>query len=356
MKVLFVVSTLRAGGAERVCALLASKFSLEHESVLVKFDKDEPFYELHENVKLINLNQGVDELGILGNIKKRLGKIFSLRRIVKEGKFDVVISFLDTTNLLVLSSTLGLKTPVIISEHTSFDKLSSKTIKTLKRILYPRASALSVLTKADAKLYAKYCKIVNVIHNPLFIKPNLSNTKKENLVIFVGRLVGLKNCEMFIEVAKNLNSSGYKFIVAGDGNERKRLEDLSNKLGADVKFLGNVTNIGELYAKAKFILSTSKVEGLGNTLIEAVAFDCVRIATKTSGACELITNGYNGILCEISNSKAMSESLKSLMNDEQEQRRLATNARLGLNEFSLENIYERWLYLLKMAGVKIQGA
>ena len=99
MKILFVISTLRAGGAERVAALLASKFSLDHDVTLLKFDSAEPFYELSERVKLLNLSYGADEAGIIGNLKKRLGKILAIRKAVKKGGFDAAILELATSNL-----------------------------------------------------------------------------------------------------------------------------------------------------------------------------------------------------------------------------------------------------------------
>ena len=109
MRILFVTSTLRSGGAERVCAVIASRFSVDHDVSLVKFDKDEPFYELASGVKLINLGVGADELGLVGNLKKRVSKVLALRALIREGKFDAVISFLDAVNTLVLFSSAGLK-------------------------------------------------------------------------------------------------------------------------------------------------------------------------------------------------------------------------------------------------------
>ena len=221
MKILFVISTLRAGGAERVAALLASKFSLDHDVTLLKFDSAEPFYELSERVKLVNLSYGADEAGIIGNLKKRLGKILAIRKAVKEGGFDAAISFLDSTNALVLAATLGLKTPVIATEHTSFDAgIAAKIYEVLKRLFYPFASAVSVLTKTDAAHYAKYCKNVFVAYNPLFLRPAQKPAQKQNAVLFVGRLVAVKNCEAFVRLAANFRGEGWEFCVAGDGAER----------------------------------------------------------------------------------------------------------------------------------------
>lgn len=352
MKILFVISTLKAGGAERVCALLASKFSQFHDVALLKFDESKPFYELDEHVRLLNLAYGTDELGIFGNFKKRLGKIFAIRKIIKNEKFDAVISFLDSTNILVLLSSFALKTPVVISEHTSFDaNIASKVYKILKRIFYPSASGVSVLTKIDAAHYSRFCKNVAVVHNPLAFKSCQAECKKENLVIFVGRLVAPKNCEMFIKVAAKLKNSGYKFVVAGDGELKAHLQNLAQKLGANVEFLGNVVKIDELYEKAKILLSTSVVEGFGNVLIEAMAYDVARISTPTNGANELISDGFDGFLT--SDINQMSGFVMQLIQDESKRAQICLNARIRLDEFRLENIYERWLILLKTAGVDV---
>lgn len=348
MKILFVISTLRAGGAERVAALLASKFSLDHGVTLLKFDSAEPFYELSERVKLVNLSYGADEAGIIGNFKKRLGKILAIRKIIKEGGFDAAISFLDSTNVLVLAAALGLKTPVIATEHTSFDAgVAAKIYEVLKRLFYPRASAVSVLTKTDAAHYAKYCKNVFVAYNPLFLRPAQKPAQKQNAVLFVGRLVAVKNCEAFVRLAAKFRGEGWEFCVAGDGAERERLEALNRESGAGVKFLGNVANIGELYANAKILVSTSRAEGFGNALIEAAAADVARVASKTGGAAELITDGFDGILYEQGDESALAEAVRNLMRDEAAREKICANARLRLGEFSLDKIYERWTEILR---------
>lgn len=352
MRVLFVISTLRMGGAERVCAVMASKFSQEHDVTLAKFDAGEPFYKLDERVEVLNLAYGADEAGLVGNLKKRFGKIFGLRNLIKNGKFNAVISFLDSTNALVLIASIGLKTPIIISEHTSIDMPKARIYEILKRILYPSAQALSVLTHADAQHYAKFCKNVRVIYNPNFSQNSLkTDVQKENLVLFVGRLTAVKNCEMFVRVAANLKEYGFKFVVAGDGDERRNLENLALEFGANVEFFGNVADVGTLYERAKVLVSTSRIEGLGNTLIEAIGHSVARVATKTSGACELIKDGFDGLLCEQDDDKAMSEIVLNLMQNESDRARICTNAYKKIGEFSLDKIYEKWLELLKLADV-----
>ena len=263
-----------------------------------------------------------------------------------------MISFLDAVNTLVLFSSAGLKTPIIISEHTNYLAPKRAIFKVLRRISYPFANALSVLSDEDLSYYSKFCKNVMKIYNPLFEEVRSEGFSKENLIIFVGRLNKIKNCEMFVRVAASLKQSGYKFAVAGDGGERSNLKNLAKNLGADVQFLGNVSDIASLYKRAKVLLSCSNFEGLGNTLIEAINYDCVRVATRTSGAKELIKDGFDGLLCEINDADQMSEKLANLIQNEAKMGEFVKNARARLDEFSVEQIYKKWLELLRLGGVK----
>jgi len=78
----------------------------------------------------------------------------------------------------------------------------------------------------------------------------------------------------------------------------------------------------------------------------------VRVATKTSGAKELIKDGFDGLLCEINDADQMSEKLANLIQDEAKMDEFVKNARARLDEFSVEQIYKKWLELLKLGGVK----
>lgn len=345
MKILFIISTLKSGGAERVCAVLANELCGSHDISLLKFDNDKPFYEIDERVKVLNLN--VSNSGAFAAFKRRVGKILSIRNIIKTLNFDVVVSFLDSTNFLVIASSFGLKTRVIASEHTSYKTPKPWWVWCLRRVFYPKVWALSVLTKSDKDYYQKFVKNVKVIHNPNFSDENLSELKKENLVVFIGRLIPFKNCEMFLKVAYKLRDSGYKFMVIGDGLERERLQLLDKNLGSNVSFLGNVKDISQIYKKAKIILSCSRFEGLGNTLIEAIGFECVRIATRTSGAVELIDDKNDGILVDIDDENAMSAAVLSIINDENMRKNLVKNAKLKFKEFTPENIAKKWLEIMR---------
>ncbi|CZE47024.1 glycosyltransferase [Campylobacter geochelonis] len=352
MKILFVISTLGFGGAERVCSLLSSRFAKDFEVCIAKFDKSEPFYELNSDIKLVNLDFGVGEKGFLGNIKKRFGKIFLLRKFIKDEKFDCVISFMDSTNILVLMATRSLKIPIFVSEHTSFELVKDKIWDKLKRIFYPRANGLSVLTHDDYRYYKKFVKNVNVIYNPFFGEQK-AVLQKQNLVLFAGRLIKLKGCDLFLKAIFKLDKKlidSWEFAVAGSGESERELKNLAKELGIKVKFLGNVKNIDEIYKKSKILVSSSYVEGLGNTLIEAIYYECARISSKTSGGCELIRDEFDGLLFEVGNSNQLSQKLGTLMQSDEKITQITKNAKLKIAEFDIETIYQKWLNMLKNGG------
>lgn len=337
MKVLFIISNLRGGGAERVISVLSSHFANFYDTSLMYFEQEKPFYELNSKINLISLKTPKNR-----NLKI-IYKIFKIRKISK--KHDIIISFMDITNILVLFSCAFLDKKVFISEHSSCDGLSPK-FKVLRRIFYPFSDGLSVLTKQDFK-YFNFVKNRAVIYNPIGFTNDFSkceNFNKENLIIFVGRLEGVKCCDVFLNAIKIANLKGFEIDILGDGTKRAELEILAKDLGVEVKFLGSIKEIQNFYKRAKIIVSSSKSEGLPNVLIESIYYNCIRVATPTSGAKELINNEIDGFLSKDFSANELAKSIKKAINANE---KIAQNAYKNIQNFSIENIYLKWLDLIK---------
>ncbi|MGM9996773.1 glycosyltransferase [Campylobacter lanienae] len=342
MRVGFVISTLEFGGAERVLSLLANQMSLENSVDIIKFDNKEPFYEINKSVKIINLPTSN---GGFWGLKKRFNKILTLRKIFKSAKYDIVISFMDSTNLLCLMANLGLKQKLIISEHSHHSLLSWKW-KIAKRLLYPFCDGLSVLSGSDYQYYS-YVKNRSVIHNPFFGDSDIGEMKKENLILFVGRLEPIKGCDIFLNSLQYCDLGDYRVEICGDGSEFKRLKD---QFSSDkIKFLNRVNDMKSYYKRAKIIVSSSRNEGLGNVLIEACYYKIARVATPTSGACELICDNIDGLISDDFSPKSLAGRLNLVIKDELLRQRLAQNSFENRDKFDLENIYQNWLNLINKA-------
>ena len=332
MKLLFVITSLENGGAERVCASLANYFSKENEVEILYFS-GEIFYEISPKVKLNKFSRN-------SRIPRLLAKLLAIRKRAKDA--DCVISFMDSTNILSIIATAFLGRKLIISEHSAHDFVGLKW-RVLRRIFYPFATALTVLSRSDFSYYS-FVKNKAIIYNPSIFKPSFGG-QKEKLIIFVGRLEPVKGCDIFLRALALLRLDDFKLLVLGDGSQKKSLQNLSAGLGLkNLEFLGSVSDIQNYYKKAKIIVSSSRFEGLGNVLIESAFFDCIRVATPTAGALELLEDGKNGFISSDFSEQALAKAvLKALNADES----VLENTRAESEKFRLENIAKEWWELIK---------
>ena len=332
MKLLFVITSLENGGAERVCASLANYFSKENEVEILYFS-GEIFYEISPKVKL-------NKFGRNSRIPRLPAKLLAIRKRAKDA--DCVISFMDSTNILSIIATAFLGRKLIISEHSAHDFVGLKW-RVLRRIFYPFATALTVLSRSDFNYYS-FVKNKAIIYNPSIFKPSFGG-QKEKLIIFVGRLEYVKGCDIFLRALALLKLDDFKLLVLGSGSQKKNLQSLSAKLGLkNLEFLGSVSDIQNYYKKAKIIVSSSRFEGLGNALIESAFFDCIRVATPTAGALELLEDGKNGFISSDFSEQALAKAiLKAISADES----VLENTRAESEKFSLENIAAKWWELIK---------
>ena len=332
MKLLFVITSLENGGAERVCASLANYFSKENEVEILYFS-GEIFYEISPKVKLNKFSRN-------SRIPRLAAKLLAIRKHAKDA--DCVISFMDSTNILSIIATAFLGRKLIISEHSAHDFVGLKW-RVLRRIFYPFASALTVLSKSDFSYYS-FVKNKAIIYNPSIFKPSFGG-QKEKLIIFVGRLEYVKGCDIFLRALALLRLDNFKLLVLGDGSQKKSLQSLSEKLGLkNLEFLGSVSDIQNYYKKAKIIVSSSRFEGLGNALIESAFFDCIRVATPTAGALELLEDGKNGFISSDFSEQALAKAILKALNADES---VLENTRAESEKFRLENIAAKWWELIK---------
>jgi len=337
VKICFVISNLRGGGAERVISVLSSHFADFYDTSLVYFEQEKPFYELNPKINLISLKTPKNR------ILKILYKIFKIRKI--STKHDIIISFMDTTNILVLFSCAFLGKKIFISEHSSYDAIGFK-LGLLRRIFYPFSNGLSVLSKQDFE-YFTFVKNKAIIYNPFAFYKEFSeqeNFNKENLIIFVGRLEDIKGCDIFLNALKIADLKDFRVEILGDGSQKNELESLAKNLNINVKFLGSIKEIQNFYKRAKIIVSSSKSEGLSNVLIESIFYKCLRVATPTNGAKELINDGVDGFLSKDFSPNELAKSIQKAINCDE---KISQNAYKNIANFKLENIYQKWLDLIK---------
>ena len=342
MKILFVIAALRNGGAERVLNVLANELSRDNEITIALLEEDLGLYKFSEKINIINLN--VTGSGVALKFKK----IFALRTLFKEQKADLIMSFIDWTNVACVLANAGLKSKLIATEHHEHSYLKSKVASAMRDISYRFVDGLSVLSKSDYDYY-KFAKNREIIHNPLFIDvPEIC--EKQNVILSMARLEAVKGYDIYFEALSKVDKSlldSWEIKIAGSGRQEAQLKQMASNLGLNVKFLGHMSDVTKLYSEAKIFVLCSRSEGLSNVLIESGAFGCARLSSDTVGAMELISEGIDGIIFKNEDGDDLKDNLEILLKDENLRTKLAKNASKNANLFSKENIIKQWREFIK---------
>ena len=339
MKIGFVIYSLGSGGAERVLVNLANFLSKKYEVYIFTFSNDDSFYELDENIKHIKLNLAKNSKNKFETILNIFKRIKTLRDNFKN--IDIVISFMTHTNILSIIASKLSNRKILISERIEYS-FYGKQVNFLKKIFYPFADYLVVLTNEDKKNY-KFLKNVEVIPNPVIL-PKCNKNKREKIILAVGRLDKQKGFDILIEVFSKVDTD-YKLYIIGEGKERDNLEKLIEKLNLEGKvfLVGRQKDIYKWYEKASIFVLSSKKEGFPNVLLEAMGCGCACVAFDCpTGPKEIIDNMKNGILVENQNKDKLKKAIELFIKDEDLREKLSKEAIKVRKKYSIEKIGEKW--------------
>ena len=99
MKIAFLISSLNAGGAERVVSLLANELSLSNDIVIITLSKDKPFYKLNSSITVKHLGVLNASNSLIKSIVSNLILIYKITSIIKTLKITNLICFMTTSNV-----------------------------------------------------------------------------------------------------------------------------------------------------------------------------------------------------------------------------------------------------------------
>ena len=115
--------------------------------------------------------------------------------------------------------------------------------------------------------------------------------------------------------------------------------------------MGSTNNVLEKVLYSKIFVLSSRVEGMPNSLLEALTLGVPLISTDCpiGGPREIIRNGINGYLVQVDNTREMALTIKQLLKDDDLQRSMLENNLLAREQYSVENIFKKWeRYLLEI--------
>ena len=391
MKILIVCPRLCHGGAERVAVELANGFAMRGNEVLFFTDLfEEISYSLSSDVKLLGFAKQRK-----GKVGKWLSAIFNARRFAKEFSPDVIIGIMSTCSFVGRVATFGLGIPVIATEHDSFERPLSAPMSCwehfTKFILNRLYRRVTVLTEADYRVIDDRLSNVAVMPNPLALPPLGAVPQKQRVILAAGR-VDVWHCKGFDVLMKSLASSvtfgnmdsqsdtlaslmrrgGWKLQIAGvwrEESSKDYLLGIAREHGVDdlVEFLGFVDDMQSLYQRSSVFVLSSRYEGFGLVLIEAMSQGCAPVACDYKGRQREIVDPSsvlpkgkeehsaavsefcvcdNGILCEPDNAEQLAAAIARMISDDKYRMSVQQNAIARSRYYSIENTIDRWEQLL----------
>jgi GalNAc-alpha-(1->4)-GalNAc-alpha-(1->3)-diNAcBac-PP-undecaprenol alpha-1,4-N-acetyl-D-galactosaminyltransferase len=361
MRVTCVVPVIASGGAEHALVILARHWAAagRHVTILTYDDGARPpFYDLDPRIRHVAMGLARDSAGLAAAVGNNLRRARVLHSEIRRSRPDVVVSFIDQTNVLTLLAAEGLGVPVVVVEQSDPHTFPVKPIWARLRLLtYARARRIVLLSARDMGFFPpRLQRRVVVIPNPFVPPPPESPARAEATqppaLIAVGRLHHDKGFDILLKAFSLLGNEHpeWRLTVLGEGEERGRLEMLRDelRLGGRVSFPGRVKDPYTLLQRASLFVLPSRTEGFPLALCEALACGLPAVCTDCAGGVrDIIEDGVNGILVPVGDASALARALNRLMTDEAQRCQLARRAPEVVERFKLEKTLDAWESLLR---------
>ena len=354
MKILYIITGLGQGGAERVVCDLADSMSIKGHIVKIEYlTGDVSTKPKSDTIELIPIN--------LTGIKTLPLAYFRIFRIIKSYRPDVVHTHMVHAN--ILTRMVKLITPINKLVSTAHNSNEGGLLRMLGyRITHKLSDVTTNVSNTAVRSFEEKHAVplnsMKVIYNGVnFDNFSYNSTAKNRilkelelessvkLILAVGRFSLQKNYYNLIEAINILKNNYYlpfKLIIAGDGELRSEIENQILKLDLEenVILLGRRSDIPDLMSAADVFVLSSDYEGLPTVLIEALGCQCQIVSTNVSGVNEIV--GNFGEIVPTNKPESLANAIaKSLT----KKNKNIEGRNFAKEKFDLELISEQWLYI-----------
>ena len=358
-----------AGGVERVLTLKANYFAEQFGydiTIILTEGKDNPlFYPLSDKIKIVQLDINFEEMWTCSFFKKIWIYLKKQRTYKKKLtaelmrlRPDITISLLRREINFLCDIPDGSKKMgelhVNRANYRNFEANESNVLKNLFARFW-MSSLVSHLKKLDRFIVlteedkASWTELnnVEVIPDPLAFKIDEVSPLVHKRVIAVGRYVYQKGFDLLLQSWAKIEKEhpDWQLVVYGMG-ERGPYERIIDDLKIDrsrCHLYGSTSDIKKEYLDSSLFVFSSRFEGFGMVLIEAMAcglpvvsFDC------PCGPKDIVRHQEDGLLVPSGDVSKLAEAMHQMMSDDTLRRQMASKALLNVRRFQLDEIAKRW--------------
>ena len=376
MRIIYLLKSFAAkGGEERVMAdKMNYLVSHGHEIVLVTFEqgKHSLVYPLHPSI----IHKDLDtrfftvtkepfyrKVILLHNLRQQFTK--RLTNVINQKKTDMLISTIyPLKNIRLLSKikkTTGV--PFLLESHIAFKAVVRQsdfkkgTFKYYIAKIYDEwnlramrhCNALITLTEGDAQNWRRYSDKVEIIPNPVtYIPEQTEQIKKDPYrIIAVGRLHSQKGFDLLIEAFAMIATSipNWHIDIYGHGIDEELLKTMirDRQLEGKIVLKGLTDKIFDEYRRSQFFVLSSRYEGFGLVLVEAMScgIPCVSFRCEY-GPEDIINNGVDGLLVTDGDVKELAAMILWMATHDKERHDFGVKAQESVRRYNIEVIMKQW--------------
>jgi len=361
MKILYVITGLGGGGAEKVIADLADQMLKRGHQVKIAYLKG-PVVVRPENddIELIYLG--------LESVKNSQAAYKNYKQLIQNFQPHIVHAHMVHANIFARISRIFCPIPKLVcTAHSNNEggrarmlayrlthawsdlttNVSQSAAKKFEDIgAVPKGGILTIYNGINLDKFRRHDQAINELRSSLNIADD------EFMLLAVGRLNDAKDYPNLLKAlsivqGKNVCSKKIHLIIAGDGEQRPVLEEQIQALQLKdcVQLLGRRNDIAQLMSAADIFVSSSSFEGFGLVVAEAMACNTFVVGTDCGGVKEVM--GDTGILVPPQNSSGLAEALMQAINMSEDD--IIQNNIKALDyvkkNFDLQIIVEKWLEL-----------
>lgn len=385
-KILFVIPSLRSGGAEKSLVSLLSLFDYEkYEVDLLSFRRDGLFwdslpaeinsiydttdYEMFDGsikkslpyfVKRFNVSALIDLIRYRKAFKEKDADIrelkawyFLKKRLPKVKKeYDCAIAYLEGNSCDFVADCVNAKKKILYI-HNDLKKLPcdktfyNRFLKNADKIVTVSEVCLESL-KSEFPAYKKKCfKIENIVSRKIIcncVQDDVYERNGKTVLLTVGRCSEQKNIELAVRTCKELKNRNIdvQWYHIGKGSLFESVKNYAKELGVENEFimLGEKSNPYPYMAQCDIYVQPSRFEGKSIAIDEVKCLCKPIVVTNFPSVTDQITYGVNGIICEM-NEKDMADKLEMLIDDSEFRDKLSNQLKsenIG-NESEIQKLY-----------------
>ncbi len=269
MKIVQFLHGDELGGMEKFCIDLSNALSKEHEVILLGGKALSRY--LDERVIFIEID--------IDKSRNNLIFLWRLWKLLKGLSPDIIHTHRQKSIQIMRRLGMVLTIPFVSTKHDT----------QIKKAFYGLKYAIAISEETKKSIRAEHLfKIYNGIP---YKNPKKIPLRKTFNIVAVGGLRKVKGYDKLIE-AVSLLKFDYHLTIIGEGNERKRLEDLIDTLNLTdrVSLIGFKSNVNDYLYSADLQVVSSSSEGFSLAMVEGIFYSKVLISTKVSGSIEILSN------------------------------------------------------------------